>query len=93
MSEVKTPYALRLEMLQMAKEMLEQNFHMQRDIAMRYWDGMIENAQKMNSAVPSKDEVMNLMPKFPTVEEIMVQAEKMNAFVSGLTGAKTPIKK
>ena len=83
MSESKTPFELRLEMLQMARQILERNWEMQRDIAFRTWDGMIEAAHKANEAMPKMPDSM--IPKFPTLDEIMAQAEKMNSFVSGLS--------
>jgi len=89
----KTPFELRLVMLQMSKEILERNFELQKEIAMKTWDTMIESAEKFETALPSKDIIASMMPKFPTLEEIVSQAEKMNDFVSGMTPKITTTKK
>ena len=80
MSDSKTPYELRLQMLQMAKDMVNQNFELQREIAMKYWDATISAAKdaKLIPEVPK-----DLMPKVPTLEDVMKVAEQMNSFVSG----------
>ena len=83
MSE-KTPYERRLEMLKMARDMLVCNWETQKEVTLRNWDFMVTAAEKVNQALPKAPE----LPKFPTLEEIVVQAEKMNSFVSGFKNTK-----
>lgn len=78
MSE-KSPFELRMDMIAVAKDLLEKQFELNRQIAMTTWEMAVETAKATQKAIPAMPD----MPKFPTLEDIMETAKKMNVFVSG----------
>lgn len=70
----KTPYELRTDILQMAREYLENQFHNN----VRMYEINLEAMQKMGKVLA--DEILKL-PKFPTSDEILAQANKFYEFV------------
>lgn len=77
--EVKSPFELRMDMIATAKDLLEKQFELNKEIAITTWKIAVEAATAAQKAVPE----MPAMPKFPTLDEIMETAQKMNSFVSG----------
>lgn len=71
----KTPYEIRLELLQMAKDHLESTFKAQCDFAAQLIAGLV-TANKANLA-----ELQALVPKAYTIEEIMAKATELYSFV------------
>jgi len=70
----KTPFEIRMELLKLAKESLFEPIFIQRDnLNMAY-----EAAKERDPTTKFPD-----FPKFPTTAEIIAEAEKLNAFVSG----------
>ena len=79
MSDTK-PYELRLEMLKMAKDYLDSQTTLAREVFWRQWEANVEAAKKMNQMIPQMGE----LPKFYSVEDITRMADQFNQFVSGL---------
>ena len=79
--EAKTPYEIRLDMIKEAKDFLTSQYHMNFEAARMQWD---QNVRLANDA----QSIMKFdAPKYPTFEEMMAMATKMNDFVSNV--AKT----
>ena len=77
--DIKTPFELRMDMIATAKDLLEKQFELNKEIAITTWKIAVEAATAAQKAIPAMPE----LPKFPTLEEIMETAQKMNVFVSG----------
>jgi len=73
----KTPFEIRLELLKMAKEMLEQEYFQKTSAIDQKYGFQLEEAQRKGTAVPDREEVA-----YPTEEQIIAKAETLNAFVS-----------
>ena len=71
----KTPYEIRLEVLQMAKEHLDAEYHRQCDFAAQIMAAMIA----ANKA--TVDELSKLVPKMYGIDEITKQAMDLYSFV------------
>jgi hypothetical protein len=79
----KTPYELRLEMLQMAKDYLDRQYELATSATMSAWHENLEFAKKISQKVEP--------PKFPTIysiDEMTKLADQFNQFVSGSFGKK-----
>jgi hypothetical protein len=73
-----TPFEIRLELLKMAKDMLEQEYHGKRERMTNEWHALVDNARHSGTAVPGHPE----LPAFPTESEIIKKATELNSFVS-----------
>lgn len=67
----KNPFEIRAEMLQLAKDYMDQQYHMN-----------IQFAEKMMDAGKKSAEEMQELYKMYTVEELMAKAKEMYSFVS-----------
>jgi hypothetical protein len=65
----KTPYELRFEIFKQAYSMLNDNFSVNYDFV-RDWNGNSMNTVKMD------------IPEYPTLDEVLQQAQVINDFVS-----------
>ena len=65
----KTPYELRFEIFKQAYNMLNDQFSIEMDTT-RYWNANSANTVKMD------------YPEFPTLQDVLNQAETINDFVS-----------
>jgi hypothetical protein len=72
-------YEIRLELLKMAKEMLEQDWHAQRDAVMTDYNTQVIFAQGSGSDQPPASPTFR---PFPTEEEIIKKAKVLNEFVA-----------
>lgn len=81
MTNKSNPFELRLEMLKMAKDYLDNQLTITRDAAMQSWHASVAFAEKMNQELPKMPE----LPKMYGIEEITKMAEQFNDFVSGTT--------
>jgi len=72
-----TPYEIRLDLLKMAKEIVEQNWHAIKEKDMLDWNVAVELAKEAKHPVP-------LYPKIAPLQytEIMSVAEQLNGFIS-----------
>jgi hypothetical protein len=68
-------YQIRLELLKMAKEMLEQDWHAQRDAVMTDYHTKASRDENFIPAPPT-------FKSFPTEEEIIKKAKVLNEFVA-----------
>ena len=73
-----TPFEIRLELLKMAKDMLEQEYHGKREKLANEWNVQVENARHAGTSAPVYPE----LPAFPTEAEIIKKATELNGFVS-----------
>lgn len=78
-------FEIRLELLKMAKEMLEQDWHAQREITKTAWEQEVNLAQIKAQA---RDSLIDKIPTaptfkpFPTEEEIIAKAKTLNEFIA-----------
>lgn len=79
----KTPYELRLEMLQMAKEYLDRQYELAVSTTMTTWQENLEFAKKLSSTVEAPK-----LPAMYTVDDMTKMAEQFNQFVSGFITKK-----
>jgi hypothetical protein len=79
-------YTIRLELLKMAKEMLEQNWHAQRDMVMQDYNNRVSfvHAQVEKSGPKAMAEYPTIptIMAFPTEAEIISKATALNQFIS-----------
>lgn len=69
----KTPFEIRLNLLDMAKDLAMQDFYTKKDIAMEEWHRQSE----IDRTIPAPQ-----LGAFPTEEDIIAKAKMLNAFVS-----------
>lgn len=71
-------YEIRLELLKMAKELLEQEFHSKRDLIMQEYN------YKCAIAIDAKTELpaMPSLPEMPTMDQITAKAGELNTFIN-----------
>lgn len=74
----KTPFEIRLELLKMAKEMLEQDYFAQRERISSDWNSMVSVAMSTNATPPKHPE----FPSYPSEEDIIAKAAILNSFIS-----------
>jgi len=78
-------YTIRLDLLKMAKEMLEQDWHAQRDTAQQHWQQEVElakiKAHAKDSLIATVPPAPTLRP-FPTEIEIITKATALNQFIN-----------
>lgn len=76
---------IRLDLLKMAKEMLEQDWHAQRDTLQQHWQHEVELAKIKAQAKDSLVESIPTAPtlkSFPTEAEIIKKAKVLNEFIN-----------
>ena len=78
-------YMIRLELLKMSKEMLEQDWHAHRDMLRAQWEQEVNlvqiRANSMDQPVESVPAQPTFLP-FPTEEEIIKKAKVLNEFIN-----------
>ena len=78
-------YEIRLELLKMAKDMLEQDWHATRQVTQQQWEQEVNLVQIKAAARDSLVEVIPPLPifkPFPTEAEIISKATALNQFIS-----------
>jgi hypothetical protein len=78
-------YEIRLELLKMAKEMMEQDWHAQRDMLRAQWEQEVNLVQIRAHAIDQPVESVPTQPTFrpfPTEEQIIKKAKVLNEFVA-----------
>jgi len=73
----KTPYEIRFDLLQLAREILSQPIYEEVNARKEKWHALSEHTRD-TTAYPT-------MPTFPSSTEIIAKAEELNKFVSGPT--------
>lgn len=75
----KTPFEIRLELLQIATRLLQEEHNLKRDAALTLWQEKLTQARDRNDFdVPEFPE----LPAFPTNAEIIAKAKELNEFIS-----------
>ena len=83
-----TPYEIRLELLKMARDMLTDDYHTQRDALQQNWHIQVDAAKIAGTESPQYPS----LPNFPTEEQIIKKAEALNGFVSQTPPPSTEVK-
>lgn len=73
-----TPFEIRLELLKMAKEMLEQDYYGKRELIGNDWQVKVENARHAGQIPPDHPG----FPAYPSEADIIAKAQTLNGFVS-----------
>jgi hypothetical protein len=73
-----TPFEIRLELLKMAKEMLEQDYYGLREKVSNEYASKCDFAKINGQAIPEHPG----FPAFPNESEVIVKATTLNGFVS-----------
>lgn len=74
----KTPFEIRLELLKMAREMMELDYMTEKDTLQQIWHAKIQRANETNEPLPDHPS----LPTFPKPEEIIKKAQTLNTFIS-----------
>jgi hypothetical protein len=69
----KTPYEVRLELLKLSQGLLFDPVYSKRDTLINEW----EHQKELDKATPYPT-----LPSFPTTEDVIEEAEKLNRFIS-----------
>jgi len=69
----KTPFEIRLSLLDMAKDLVTQDFQVKKDMLMEQW----HRSSEVDKLLP-----VPVLGAYPTEEEIIAKAKLFNAFVS-----------
>ena len=75
-----TPFEIRLELLKMARDMLNDDYYGKREQISNQWQVEIESA-KLKGEDPPKHPGF---PSFPSEQEIIAKAQMLNTFVSNI---------
>ena len=73
-----TPFEIRLELLKMAKEMLEQDYYGSREKVSNEYASRCDFAKMNGQPIPEHPG----FPAFPSEEQVIVKATTLNNFVS-----------
>lgn len=75
-----TPFEIRLELLKLAKDILEQDYFAKREVANNNWQVSSENARLAGTSIPTQPDY----PPYPSETEIINKAASLNGFVSNI---------
>lgn len=75
-----TPFEIRLELLKMAKEMLNDDYYGKREVISNEWSIKVEVAKVNGGELP----VHPGFPAYPSELEIITKAQTLNGFVSNI---------
>jgi hypothetical protein len=73
-----TPFEIRLELLKMAKEMLEQDYYGKREQVSNEYAAKCDSAKINGQTIPEHPG----FPAFPSETEVIKKATELNSFVS-----------
>jgi len=73
-----TPFEIRLELLKMAQNMLEQDYFGKRESISNDWQVKVDNARHAGQLPPDHPG----FPTYPTESDIIAKATTLNGFVS-----------
>lgn len=73
-----TPFEIRLELLKLARDVLEQEYNAKREVAHNNWQVASENARIQGQTLPTQPDY----PPFPSETDIISKATTLNGFVS-----------
>lgn len=75
-----TPFEIRLELLKMAKDMLNDEYYGKREVISNEWSTKVEVAKINGGEMP----VHPGFPSYPSEIEIIAKAQTLNGFVSNI---------
>jgi hypothetical protein len=75
-----TPFEIRLELLKMAKDMLNDDYYGKREQISNDWQTKVESAKINGGTIPDHPG----FPAIPTETEIIAKATALNGFVSNI---------
>ena len=75
-----TPFEIRLELLKMAKDMLNDEYYGKREVISNEWSTKVEVAKIHGGELP----VHPGFPAYPSENEIIAKAQTLNGFVSNI---------
>jgi hypothetical protein len=75
-----TPFEIRLELLKMAKDMLNDDYYGKREVISNEWSTKVEIAKINGGELP----VHPGFPAYPSETEIIAKAQTLNGFVSNI---------
>ena len=75
-----TPFEIRLELLKMAKDMLNDEYYGKREQISNDWHMKVESAKLNGGTIPDHPG----FPAYPTETEIIAKAQTLNGFVSNI---------
>lgn len=84
-----TPFEIRLELLKMAKEMLEQDYYGKREAISNEYACKCDHAKTHGQPIPEHPGY----PLFPSESDIIIKATTLNGFVSQLPQDNTKTSK
>ena len=73
-----TPFEIRLELVKLAKDMLNDDFHTRRGLVEMEWNNQVALAMDRKQELPSTPEY----PKFFTEDDVIAKASRLNDFIS-----------
>ena len=75
-----TPFEIRLELLKMAKEMLEQDYYAHRERISNEWSTKVDLAKINGGEMPDHPG----FPPYPSESDVLAKAQTLNGFVSNI---------
>ena len=75
-----TPFEIRLELLKMAKDMLNDDYYGKREVISNSWHAKLEIAKINGGELPEHPG----FPTYPSEAEIIAKAQTLNGFVSNI---------
>ena len=84
-----TPFEIRLELLKMAKDMLEEDYRSKREQISNDWSTKVEVAKLNGGSIPDHPG----FPTYPSEKDIIIKAQELNGFVSNIDTKPTITKK
>lgn len=83
-----TPFEIRLELLKMARDMLYDSYHAERDRLQQDWNIKCDTARSKGETPPEHP----TLPTIPSEQEIITRAQTLNGFVSNIQQAEPVVK-
>ena len=75
-----SPFEIRLELLKMAKDMLNDDYYGKREVISNDWSTKVESARHAGQTPPAHPGY----PAYPSEAEIIAKAQVLNGFVSNI---------
>jgi hypothetical protein len=75
-----SPFEIRLELLKMAKDMLNDDYYGKREVISNDWSTKVESARHAGQTPPEHPGY----PAYPSEAEIITKAQVLNGFVSNI---------
>jgi hypothetical protein len=75
-----TPFEIRLELLKMAKDMLNDDYYGKREVISNSWHAQLEVAKINGGVLPEHPG----FPAYPSEADIIAKAQVLNGFVSNI---------